>query len=390
MAGAFTKTGTDSKRECGLVPERHPRNEEIALTIQPRTTIPFLLITALLFSCGTPQSTEDVAPASEPIVPADAKLEHLFTRTADIKGGLTEGPAVALDGSIYFSDIPFGKDKGMILRFDPKTGEIIVFTEDSYKSNGLAFDADGHLIAAEGSDYGGRQISRWDVETGERTTVADNYEGKKFNAPNDLVIDSQGRIYFSDPRYLGAETRDLDYFAIFRVDKDGTVVEVTREVSKPNGVALSPDEKTLYVADHDNGSEKVDDPTAPPATPGPMKVYAFPLGPDGLVSGERKTLVDFGDQSGCDGMTVDDKGNIYLTARRAERPGVLIINPAGEEVGLIPPVAPPQGDAGSEASLPSNVEFGIGDEANVLYVTADTSLYRIRLNATGHHPQHAQ
>ena len=362
------------------------------LTRRPsETTLLFLLTTALLFSCGTPPPTEEAAaPAQVQIVPADAELEHLFTRTADIKGGLTEGPAVAPDGSIYFSDIPFGKDKGMILRFDPKTGETTVFAEDSYKSNGLAFDADGHLIAAEGSNYGGRRISRWNVETGERTTLADNYEGKKFNSPNDLVIDSQGRVYFTDPRYLGPETRDLDYFAIFRVDKDGTVVEVTREVSKPNGVALSPDEKTLYAADHDNGSENIDDPNAPPATPGPMKVYAFPLGPDGLVSGERKTLVDFGDQSGCDGMTVDEKGNIYLTARRAKRPGVLIINPEGEEVGLIPPVSPAEGDAESEASLPSNVEFGIGDEANVLYVTADTSLYRIRLNAKGHRPRQTQ
>ena len=226
-----------------------------------KTTIPFLLITALLFSCGTPKAPEEAtAPAEEKIVPADAKLEHLFTRTADIKGGLTEGPAVAADGSIYFSDIAFGKDKGMILRFDPKTGETTVFAEDSHKSNGLAFDAEGHLIAAEGSNYGGRRISRWNVETSKRTTLADNYKGKKFNAPNDLAVDSQGRVYFSDPRYLGPETRDLDYFAIFRVDKDGTVIEITREVAKPNGVTLSPDEKTLYAADHDNGSEHVEDP----------------------------------------------------------------------------------------------------------------------------------
>ena len=90
--------------------------------MQPRTTASFLLITALLFSCGTPQPPEEAAaPAEAQIVPADAKLEHLFTRTADIKGGLTEGPAVAPDGSIYFSDILFGKDKGMILRFDPNS-----------------------------------------------------------------------------------------------------------------------------------------------------------------------------------------------------------------------------------------------------------------------------
>src|SRR5262245_62564477 len=90
------------------------------------------------------------APTGDAVVDPDAKLEHLFTRSAAIAGGLTEGPAVAPDGSIYFSDIPFGKDKGMILRFDPKTKKTTVFAEDSKKSNGLKFDAQGRLIACEG------------------------------------------------------------------------------------------------------------------------------------------------------------------------------------------------------------------------------------------------
>src|SRR6266568_3719328 len=139
-------------------------------------------------------------PTGEAIVSPDAKLELLFTRSAPIKGGLTEGPAVAPDGSIYFSDIPFGSDKGMILRFDPKTKKTSVFAEDSHKSNGLKFDAKGNLIACEGSDEGGRAVVRWDVKTKTRTIIADKYMGKRFNAPNDLSIDTQGRIYFSDPR----------------------------------------------------------------------------------------------------------------------------------------------------------------------------------------------
>src|SRR5947208_2388303 len=106
-------------------------------------------------------AADDVpAPTGDEIVAPDAKLELLFTRTAKIKGGLTEGPAAAPDGSIYFSDIPFGSDKGMILRFDPKTRKTTVFTEDSHKSNGLKFDARGYLIACEGSDGGGRCVSR--------------------------------------------------------------------------------------------------------------------------------------------------------------------------------------------------------------------------------------
>src|SRR5215212_4236617 len=106
--------------------------------------------------------------------------------------------------------------------------------------------------------------------------MAHNYCGKRFNAPNDLVLDRKGRIYFSDPRYLGDEKRELEHRSVYRIDTDGKVVEVTHDVEKPNGVALSPDGKTLYVADHDNGTDRID-PKAPPPKKGAMKVYAFPL-----------------------------------------------------------------------------------------------------------------
>src|SRR3954465_9550835 len=102
------------------------------------------------------------------LVPPGATLERLYTRTAPIKGGLTEGVAAAPDGTMYFSEIPFGDDKGMILRFDPKTKQTTVFTNDSHKSNGLMFDARGRLIACEGSDGGGRCVARWDVKAGTR------------------------------------------------------------------------------------------------------------------------------------------------------------------------------------------------------------------------------
>ena len=218
---------------------------------------------------------------------------------------------------MYFSEIPFGEDKGMIMRFDPRTKTTTVFAADSHKSNGLMFDAKGNLIACEGSDGGGRGVARWDVKTGQREVIADRYMGKRFNACNDLCIDEKGRIYFTDPRYLGTEPRELKFHAVYRIDTDGTVVEVTHDVEKPNGIAISPDQKTLYVADHNNGTDRID-PTAPPPKKGAMKVYAFPLGSDGLVNGPRKTLVDFGDEEGSDGMTVDTEGRIYLAARNAE------------------------------------------------------------------------
>jgi gluconolactonase len=349
------------------------------------------LLAAIGLLFAVPALAADVPPPTgEHIVSPHAKLELLFTRSAKIDGGLTEGPAVAPDGSIYFSDIPFGKDKGMILRFDPKTMKTTVFTDDSGKSNGLSFDREGKLLACEGSDDGGRRVSRWDVKSGKRTTVADNFQGKKFNAPNDLVLDKEGRIYFSDPRYLGTEPRELEYRAVYRIDPDGKVHEVTHEISKPNGVALSVDEKTLYVADHDNGTDRID-PKAPPPKHGDMKIYAYPLGNDGLVHGHRRTLYDFGEEVGCDGMTVDEHSNLYLTQRSTNRPGVLVLNPDGKEIAFIPTGGPHQkADPEHPAvGIPSNVEFGLGEEANVLYVTVDKSLYRIGLKVKGHHAEYA-
>lgn len=320
-------------------------------------------------------------PTGETIVSPDAKLELLFTRTAKIKGGLTEGPNAAPDGSIYFSDIPFGEDKGMILRFDPKTRKTTVFKEDSLKSNGLKFDAQGRLVACQGSDFGGRAVVRYDIKTGEMTVLADKYQGKRFNAPNDLVIDRLGRIYFSDPKYLGAEKRELEHRAVYRINTDGTVIEITHEVEKPNGVALSPDGKTLYLADHNNGTDKIGSDEKPKK--GAMKVYAFPLDANGKVNGPRKTLYDFGTQNGCDGMTVDSQGHIYLTSRSLKRPGVLVLNPAGKEVAFIPTGLPQSEDATDPVGIPSNVTFGIGEESQTLYITVDKSLYRIGLKVKG-------
>ena len=318
-------------------------------------------------------------PTGDKIVAKTAKLELLFTRTAKIEGGLTEGPACAPDGTIYFSDIPFGQDGGMILRFDPATKQTSVFTDNSGKSNGLAFDAQGRLIACEGANYGGRCVSRWNVKNKKKTVLADNFRGKRFNAPNDICIDKQGRVYFTDPKYVGSEPRELDKMAVYRLEPSGEVFEVTTEVSKPNGIALSPDGKTLYLADHDNKSEDVTQPA--PAQSGDMKIYAFTLNANGNAR-NRRTLVDFGTKKGCDGMEVDTQGNIYLTVRDASRPGVMVVDKDGKEVAFIPTGAANQ-KPDKPVGLPSNVEFGRDKEAHVLYVTVDVSLYRIPLKVKG-------
>ena len=345
-----------------------------------RTSITTLIVMTLMAAAYNAR----MHAAENPIVPDGAKLELLFTRTAKINGGLTEGPAVAPDGNIYFTDMPFGADSGMILRFDPATKKTTVFTDQSAKANGLTCDANGDLVACEGADGGGRRVARWNIQTGKSQTVADKYQGKRFNAPNDLCIDTKGRIYFSDPRYLGDEPRELEHRAVYRINTDGSVVEVTHDVEKPNGVALSPSEKTLYVGDHNNGTDKID-PTAPPPKIGAMKVYAFPLGDDGLVNGPKRTLVDFGAENGCDGMCVDAKGNIYLTCRSLKRPGLMVIDPTGKELAFVPTGPPNQQGAKEPVGLPSNCEFGIGPEDRTLYLSVDKSLYRIQLKIPGYH-----
>ena len=348
---------------------------------------------ALLLASSSVARAADLPPITgdSAIVSSDAKLELLFTRTAKIKGGLTEGPAVAPDGKIYFSDIPLGTDRGMILRFDPKTKKTTVFAEDSKKANGLIFDAEGGLLSCEGSDVGGRAVARWDVKKVEHKTIAERFQGKHFNAPNDLCLDREGRIYFTDPRYLGDEPRELEHRAIYRINKDRSVTEITHDIAKPNGIAITPDGKTLVAADHDNGTDKID-PTKPAPKTGNMHIVAWDLDKDGLVAGKKRVLIDYGTAAGCDGMTVDAHGRIYLTVRDLKRPGVQVIDVQGKELAFIPtgPAnhAPKEGE--SPIGLPSNVEFGIGEEISTLYITIDVSLYRIPLKAKGYHVQFAK
>jgi gluconolactonase len=321
------------------------------------------------------------------IFPAGAKLELLRTRTAKLNSGLCEGPAVAPDGTVYFTDMPFGPGHGMIMHFDPKTRKTEPFTDKSFKSNGLAFDLDGNLLSCDGADGGGRCIRRWNLKTAQSEVIADRYNGKRLNSPNDVCVDLKGRIYFTDPRYSGPEPRELDKEAVYRIEKDGSVIEITRDCEKPNGLALSPDQKTLFIADHNNGGNRLK-PTDPEPKRGAMKVYAFPLDDDGKIAGPRKTIADFGKESGCDGMRVDTHSNLYMAIRSLARPGLLVIDPNGKELAFVP--TGPTNQSGlfeSWKGIPSNVEFGIGDDSHTLYVTIDKSLYRIDVKTTGFHPQ---
>src|SRR5215218_1798560 len=262
---------------------------------------------------------------ADPVVPPDARLEKLFD------GGLvlTEGVAVAPDGMVYFSDITFTHvsreakvplEAGHIWKYDPKTGKATVFRSPSGMSNGLKFDADGNLLAAEGADFGGRRVTRTDMKTGKSYIVAGLFEGKPLNSPNDITLDEKGRIYFSDPRYLGHEPIDQPVQAVYRIDTDGTVHRIITDAGKPNGVAIAPDQKTLYVVSNDNGTTGIGRlPADAPAHKGRMALLAYDLAADGSAT-FRKVLVDYAPEDGPDGLVCDKDGNLWVAVRAESRP----------------------------------------------------------------------
>lgn len=277
-----------------------------------------------------------------------AKLEKLW-----IEGEFTEGTIPAPDGTIYFSDIG-----NRIMRFDPKTGKTRVYRDPSGRSNGLAFDAKGRLIATEGANTGGsRRISITEAD-GKVRTLADQWMGKKFNSPNDLTVDGKGRVYFTDPRYVGKESREIDTESVYRVDTDGTVSRLITDVTKPNGIAIAPDEKTLYVAESNSDKDK------------PRQLLAYPLREDGSV-GPKKVLYDFGADRGIDGMKVSAEGYIVATAGTKATAGISIFTPEGKKVGFIP-----------VPEDPNNCCFG-GPGSKTLYIAAGKSLYRIDVTLAG-------
>ena len=250
-------------------------------------------------------------------MPPDAELKELFNGAY-----FTEGATVAPDGMVYFSDITFtdqtDMQAGHIWKHNPETGETTVFRSPSGMSNGMEFDAQGRLVVAEGADFGGRRITRTDMETGKSEIIAGLYNGKPFNSPNDLVIDEQGRIYFTDPRYAGHEPVEQPVFGVYRIDPDGSIHLVVTDGGKPNGVAVSPDQQTLYVISHDNGAMG-SFPDEVPLRKGRMALLAYDLSPEGTAT-FRKTLVDYAPQDGPDGMVVDAEGNLWVAVRDETRP----------------------------------------------------------------------
>ena len=305
------------------------------------------------------------------ILPVDSELEEVFS-----DAHFTEGPTVAPDGTVYFSDITFthqaDMQAGHIMRYDPKTGETTVFRSPSGMSNGMKFDAQGRLVVAEGADFGGRRITRTDLETGKSDIIAGLYEGKPFNSPNDLTIDEQGRIYFTDPRYVGHEPVDQPVMGVYRIDTDGSVHLVVADSGKPNGIAVSLDQKTLYIGSNDSGSFK-EMPDELPTCMGRMALLAYALASDGTAT-FREMLVDYAPEHGPDGFEVDVEGNLYVAVRDTTRFGICVYAPDGKELAYI-----------KTPELPTNVAFGRGEASKMLYITAGGSLLRIQVGKDGYH-----
>lgn len=306
-------------------------------------------------------------PAFDDLIGRDAKLEVLAT-----SHDWTEGPVwVPRDGGfLLFSDIPRnsvykwqeGKGESVFMKPSGGTGRDAPLLKEP-GSNGLLLDPDGRLVLME---HGDRRVSRLDGWDGkQKTTLADRYMGKRLNSPNDGVFKSNGDLYFTDPPYgrsrkksEGEEfpDRDLDFCGVYRLSKDGKLTLLTREMSKPNGIAFSPDEKTLYVANSD---------------PAKAIWMTFPVNADGTL-GEGRVFFDASSMVGKerpglpDGMKVDAKGNVFATGPG----GVLVFSAQGKHLGTIATGVP-------------TANCGWGDDGSVLYVCADKALTRIKTKTKG-------
>lgn len=283
-------------------------------------------------------------------IPPNAVLERVFQGCA-----FAEGPAADAEGNVFFSDCPNNR----ILVYRPATGQTEVWHEPSLRANGMNFDRDGRLVVCcDGKDGGARAVRRYEPD-GTITVLADRYQGKLLNAPNDLCFDSAGRIYFTDPRYGYKHDLEQDCMAVYRIELDGSLTRVIADMQTPNGILITPDDRTLYVVDHN------------PEPGGARTLVAYDYDDHGVWH-RRGILADFGDGYGGDGMVLDIEGNIYLTAGEGELAGVHIFAPDGAKLGFIP-----------TGEIPGNCTFG-GPDLRTLYIAASSSLYRIELTIPGY------
>ncbi|MBN3521031.1 SMP-30/gluconolactonase/LRE family protein [Algoriphagus lutimaris] len=306
------------------------------------------------------------------IIASGTELIELFDGG---EGFLLEGPCMSPSGELFFTDIPFtmfsGLKAGIIWKYNLESKEPTVFRSPSGMANGMAFDADGNLIVCEGADFGGQRVIRTDMSTGKSEIIAGLYNGEPFNGPNDVVIDESGRIYFTDPRYFGHEPIEQKVMGVYRIDNQGKVELIIANASNPNGIIISPDQKSLYIANfavpgnyefptaNFTGVRQVSE----------GEILAYDLLQDGSVK-FRKELINLGNL-GPDGMTIDMEENLYIAH--------------GNKVGIYNN----QGEKLYEIEIPkspvSNLTFGREKYSKTLFITAGKSLFSIQTQKEGYH-----
>jgi gluconolactonase len=300
-------------------------------------------------------------PAFDKLVPAEAKVEKLVDGHE-----WTEGPVWnRKEGYLLFSDIP----NNAIIKWQEGKGESVFLKPAGYMgkepftgrepgTNGLTYDSEGRLVACE---HGDRRVSRLEADGKTKTTLADKYNGKRLNSPNDLVYKSNGDLYFTDPPYglpkrMDDPGRELEFCGVYRLSKDGKLTLLTKEITRPNGIALSPDEKKLYVASSD---------------PDKAIWMVYDVKPDGMIANgkvffDATTWAKEGRKGLPDGMKVDQDGNLFATG-----PGGLhVFSPDGKHLGTF------------DTGVPT-ANCAWGDDGSTLYITANTALLRVRLKTKG-------
>ncbi len=251
----------------------------------------------------------------------------------------TEGPAWSREGYLLFSDAP----ADLILRWTPGMG-VSESRGNSNGANGNAFDSQGRLYTCETR---GRRVIRAGKD-GKIEVLAEKWQGKRLNAPNDIVVRKDGHVYFTDPAFgQQADTRELDFFGVYHISPKGEMEVVAKPAGRPNGIALSPDGKILYVANSDD-----------------RNLRAYDVDRNGKAANERVVVSRI--DGVPDGIKVDERGNIYVTAQ-----GVAVYSPSGKLLTTI-----------EFTETPANCAFGDAD-FQTLYVTGRTSLYRVRLTVKG-------
>lgn len=347
-----TGTGTDATSTDATVTTVGTDTTEASTSIAPTSTSdPTSTTDATTTSTTTDASTEPATDgttttttgAVDPPMSLDDIVDGELELISD-GHQFTEGPIWSPEGFLLFSDIP----ANTIFRW-AEGEQAAPFINPSGNSNGLAFDLEGRLLAAE---HGGRRLSRRVVGEANAETIAGEFEGNSLNSPNDIAVRSDGTIYFTDPPYgIQPNQQELDFQGVFRVDPQGQLSLIADDFDRPNGIALSPDETRLYVADT-NGEH----------------VRVFEVQPDGQAMGGEVFIDLQSDLPGNpDGMAVDSFGDLFVSGGG----GVRVVTPAGQLLGTIE--VPEQ---------VTNCKFGDPD-GKALFITAQARVYRIRLKVAG-------